>query len=51
MKKSILSPMLLVLTVGVVLLSIWGPETLALYKDKGVLNQINTIEEETGGEG
>ncbi len=51
MKKSILSPMLLVLTVGVVLLSIWGPETLALYKDKGVLNQINTSEEETGGEG
>ena len=43
--------MLLALTVVAVLLSIWGPEALALYKDKGVLNQINTREEETGGEG
>lgn len=51
MKKSFLSGALLVLTVLVVVLSIWGPKALALYKDKDVLNQIMTQEEETGGEG
>ncbi len=51
MKKSILSAALLALTVVVVGLSIWGPEALALYNDRGVLNQIKTQEEETGGEG
>lgn len=51
MKKSMLNAALLVLTVLVVGLSIWGPEALALYKDKGVLNHIMTQEEETGGEG
>lgn len=58
MKKSIpkdwrqfLSPALLALTVLVVVLSVWGPETLAVYTDRGILNQIRTQEEETGGEG
>lgn len=58
MKKSIpkdwrqfLSPALLALTVLVVVLSVWGPETLAVYTDRGILNQIQTQEEETGGEG
>lgn len=51
MKKSMLNAALLALTILVVGLSIWGPEALALYKDKGVLNQIMTREEETGGEG
>ncbi len=51
MKKSILSPALLVLTVLVAILSIWGPETLAVYMDRGILNQIRTQEEETGREG
>lgn len=58
MKKSIsrnwrrfLSPALLALTVLVVLLSVWGPGALAVYTDRGILNQIRTQEEETGGEG
>lgn len=51
MKKYILNLSLLALTGIVVLLSIWGPEALATYKDRGVLDQIRTQEEETGGEG
>ncbi len=51
MKKSILSPALFLLTALVVVLSVWGPETLASYTDRGILNQIHTREEETGGEG
>lgn len=51
MKKSILSPALFLLTALVVVLSVWGPETLASYTDRGILNQIQTQEEETGGEG
>ena len=51
MKRSILSPALLVLTVLAVILSVWGPEALAAYTDRGILNQIKTQEEETGGEG
>lgn len=50
MKKSILNPALLVLTIIVVILSIWGPEALAVYKDRSVLNEIQ-VQEETGGEG
>lgn len=51
MKKYILNLALLALTAMVVFVSIWGPETLAVYKDRDVLNQIRTREEETGGEG
>lgn len=51
MKKYTLNLALLALTCMVVVLSIWGPETIARYKDRGVLNQIKTKEEETGGEG
>lgn len=51
MKKYTLNFALLALTCVVVVLSIWGPETIARYKDRGVLNQIKTKEEETGGEG
>lgn len=51
MKKYILNLSLLALTGIVVILSIWGPEALATYKDRGVLDQIRTQEEETGGEG
>ena len=51
MKKYILNLALLALTAIVVVLSIWGPEALATYKDRGVLDQIRTQEEETGGEG
>lgn len=51
MKRSILSPALLGLTALTVVLSVWGPEALASYTDRGILNQIRTQEEETGGEG
>lgn len=51
MKKYILNLALLALTCAVVILSIWGPEAISQYKDRGVLNQIRTQEEETGGEG
>lgn len=51
MKKYTLNIALLALTVIVVFVSIWGPETIAVYKDRDVLNQIKTREEETGGEG
>ncbi len=51
MKKYFLNLALLALTVVVVVLSIWGPEALATYKDRGVLDQVRTQEEETGGEG
>ena len=51
MKKYILNLALLALTVMVVVMSIWGPEALAIYKDRDVLNRITTREEETGGEG
>ena len=34
MKRSILSPALLVLTVLAVILSVWGPEALATYTDR-----------------
>ncbi len=51
MKRSILSTALFMLTILVVLLSLWGPEALARYADRGILDQIETREEETGGEG
>lgn len=51
MKKSRLNRALLILTVVVVSLSIWGPELLAAYRERSILNQIQTGEEESGGEG
>lgn len=51
MKKYILNLALLVLTAIVVVVSIWGPEALAVYKDRDVLNTIRMQEEETGGIG
>ena len=51
MRKYILNLAFLALTAAVVVMSIWGPETLAVYKDRDVLNRIRTQEEETGGEG
>lgn len=51
MKKSIINFALLIFVVLVVVLSIWGPEALAVYKDKGVLNRIHVQEEEGEGEG
>ena len=51
MKKHILNLALLALTGVAVVLSIWGPEAIARYKDRGILNRIMMREEETGGEG
>ena len=51
MKKTTLNLTLFILTVLVVVLSILGPEALAEYKDKAVLNRIQVEEEETGSEG
>lgn len=51
MKKYALNLALLALTILAVLISIWGPEALARYQDRDVLNRIRTQEEETGGEG
>lgn len=51
MKKSVINYMLLLAAVFVVVLSVWGPEALAAYADKGILNVINTqtTEEEEKG--
>ena len=51
MKKQTLNLFLILLTVVVVAFSIWGPEALSGYKDKGVLNRIQTKEEEAEGAG
>lgn len=49
MKK--ISLLLLPLAALVAGLAVWGPETLARYRDNGILNQIRTQETETGTEG
>ncbi len=41
----------LVFTVLVIAASVWGPEALAGYKDKEILNETHFKEIETGGEG
>lgn len=51
MKKSAVNLALLGFALLVVFLSVWGPEALAVYKDRGVLNQIYVKEEEGEGEG
>lgn len=51
MKKQTLNLFLILLTVVVVAFSIWGPEALSGYRDKGVLNRIQTKEEEAEGAG
>lgn len=51
MKKSTINSALLLLAVLVMALSIWGPEALAKYKDRAMLDRINTREVEAEGEG
>ncbi len=51
MKKQTLNFFLILLTVVVVAFSIWGPEALSDYRDKSVLNRIQTKEEEAEGAG
>ena len=51
MKRKRISLLLLPLALIVVVIAIWGPETLAEYRDGGILNRITTQEAETGTEG
>ena len=51
MKRKRISLLLLPLALIVVSIAIWGPETLAEYRDGGILNRITTQEAETGTEG
>lgn len=51
MKRKRISLLLLPLALIVVIIAIWGPETLAEYRDGGILNRITTQEAETGTEG
>lgn len=51
MKKSTINFALLALAVVVMVLSIWGPEALARYKDRTVLDHIITQEVEAEGAG
>lgn len=51
MKKTTINFTLLIGAVVVMILSIWGPEQLARYKDRMVLDHINTQEVETEGAG
>jgi len=51
MKRAAVNLALLFFALLVVFFSIWGPEALARYKDKGVLNQIRLQQEEGEGEG
>ena len=49
MKK--ISLLLIPLAAVIVGFAIWGPEALAQYRDKSILNQVHTREAETGLEG
>lgn len=51
MKIQKISLLLLPLAAIIAGLAVWGPETLAKYRDKGILNQIQAQESETGTEG
>lgn len=51
MKKSVINYVLLFAAVLVAGFSVWGPEKLAVYKDKTILNAINTQTTEEGEKG
>lgn len=51
MKKRTVNLALLLLVLLVMVLAIWGPETLAVYRDKSVLNHITEQETESEGVG
>lgn len=46
-----ISLLLIPLAVAIVGLAVWGPEELARYRDRGILNQIQSQETDTGMEG
>ena len=49
--RKIIGLLLFLAAVFVVGLAVWGPEALARYRDRGVLNQIQSRETEKGSEG
>lgn len=51
MKKIVLNVTLLVMAVLAMILSIWGPEALTVYRDKGILDVIQEQEIENEGVG
>lgn len=51
MKYKLKITVFILFAVSVMVLSIWGPETLAKYQDKGMLNEIHTEAVEEAGEG
>ena len=51
MKIQKISLLLLPLAAIIAGVAVWGPEALAKYRDKGILNQIKAQESETGTEG
>lgn len=51
MKIRKISLLLLPLAVIIAGLAVWGPENLATYRDRGILNRIQTQEAETSTEG
>lgn len=51
MKKTLINLSFLLFTGLIMVLSIWGPETLAKYQDRSILEQSHVEEVETGGEG
>ena len=51
MKLRKISLLLIPLAAVIVSVAVWGPEALARYRDRGILNQIRNLEAESGTEG
>ena len=51
MKLRKISLLLIPLAAIIVSVAVWGPEALARYRDRGILNQIRNLEAESGTEG
>ncbi len=51
MRKKAINLIMPVIAVAVLLFAVWGPEKIALYQDRGVLNQISEKEVEEESEG
>lgn len=50
-EKTVINYLLLLVAALVAVFSVWGPEALAVYKDKTILNAINTQTTEEGEKG
>lgn len=51
MKRSMINGLVLLGVLAVIALSVWGPEALAQYRDKSVLNELHEEKVEEAGEG